>query len=172
MQFGIFLKSGVEVLHLGYQNTEANPWPIEHWKNNPGRWRLYIPAIREYISSMLADKKFGSSVESFLLILEIADFAKWGGPPAFTNSDGRVSYSPQNKSISSVGKIDWVEVQHLSPRQQLEAFRHATLNAISRISVQKRKPRDFDVDLFKGEISRILLDSKVSQFSRNSFLKK
>ncbi len=172
MRFQIIQNSGVEVLHLGFQHTEANAWPAEHWKINKGRWRLFTPAIQDYLNEILAPLSFGESIECFVLWLEVADFASWGGPPAFTGDQGRVRYSPKSREISSVGKLNWLDIQYLTPAQQLDHFRKAVQVAIDRIQEEKRKPKDFQVEKFADAISLLLKNAKVSEFSRAAYLRR
>jgi hypothetical protein len=172
MRFYTLLKTGIEVLHLGAQNAESAAWPIEHWRENKGRWRLYMPAIDDYLNNHLATRSYGASVERFVLLLEIADFAAWGGPPAFTGEDGYVSYRWKNRELCSVGKLNWLEIQFLTPAQQLEALRGAVVAAIERVSKQKRKSKDFRSREFADELSALLKRAKVSEFGRTAYLQR
>lgn len=172
MRFQIIQNTGVEVLHLGFQHTEANGWPAEHWKKNKGRWRLFAPAIQDYLDKNLAPLSFGVSIERFVLWLEIADFASWGGPPAFSGDKGRVRYSPKSRQITSVGKLNWLDIQYLTPTQQLDHFRKAVMVAIDRIHEQRRKPKDFQAEKFGEAISLLLKNAKVSEFSRAAYLRR
>lgn len=106
MHFRTFLKTGIEVLHLGMQHSNGNAWPLEHWKANAGRWRLFTPGIDAYLNQRLAGRTFGASIEVFVLLLEVADFAAWGIGVAFTGPEGYSSYKPKTRELRSVGKID------------------------------------------------------------------
>jgi hypothetical protein len=169
MRFRTFLKTGVEVLHLGMQNAESNAWPIEHWRDNPGRWRLFAPAIDDYLNDALVSQSFGASIESFLLVLEIADFAAWGEGVAFSTADGWTSYSPKSRELRSVGRLDWPHVQSLSAKRQLDAFALATVEAIERVDRAKRRPKDFDAARCASEVASLLRHGKVSQFSMSAW---
>lgn len=166
MRFRTFLKTGVEVLHLGMQRAESNAWPIEHWRDNPGRWRLFTPGIDRYVTDALSGKAFGSSIDSFLLVLEIADFNAWGIGHVFSGPEGWTSYSPKSRELRSVGRLDWLDIQSLTARQQLQAFGLAATEAIERISQAKRRPRDFDASVCADEVARLLRAAKVSELSR------
>ena len=166
MRFRTFLKTGVEVLHLGMQHAESNAWPIERWRDNPGRWRLFTPGIDRYLTEGLTPKSFGASIDGFLLVLEVADFAAWGAGPAFSAPEGWTSYSPKSRELRSVGKLDWLDIQSLSAKQQLQAFGLASIEAIERVARAKRRPKDFDVAGCASEIASLLRTAKVSRLSR------
>ena len=166
MRFYTFLKSGIEVLHLGMQHSTSAAWPIEHWRANPGRWRLFTPGIDRYMNEGLVEKTFGTSIDSFVLLLEVADFASWGAGPAFSGPEGRTTYSPKARELRSVGQLDWTQVQMLTAKQQLQAYSAALVSAIRRVSESKRKPKDFDAEAFAQEVASWLKSAKVSRLSR------
>ncbi|KQV88166.1 hypothetical protein [Pelomonas sp. Root1237] len=169
MHFRTFLKTGVEVLHLGTQHSNGNAWPLEHWKANSGRWRLFTPGIDAYLNQRLVERSFGTSIENFILLLEIADFAAWGIGVAFAGPTGYSSYKPKTRELRSVGQIDWLDVQMLTPTQQLQAYRTATVSAIQRASEATRKPKDFEFAKFAQAVDEALRGAKVSQVSRSAF---
>ena len=169
MWFRTFLKTGIEVLHLGTQNSNGNAWPLEHWKANPGRWRLFTPGIDAYLNHELAGRSFGASIEKFVLLLEVADFAAWGIGVAFTGPNGYSTYKPKTREIWSVGQLDWLDVQMLTPSQQLQGYRTATLSAIHRASLAQRKPKDFAFAEFSQAVDDALGAAKVSNVSRSAF---
>jgi len=166
MIFRTFLKMGIEVLQLGGQSWQSNAWPIEHWKSNPGRWRLYTNGIDEFLNKELSAQTFGSSVNKFLLLLEIANFEAWGIGVAFTGPEGYVSYKPKTRELWSVGQLNWLEIQNLTAKQQLGAFRNAAVAAIERTSRAARKPKDFNALTFADAVSNALDRAKVSTLSR------
>lgn len=168
MRFYTFLKTGVEVLHLGNQHSNGNAWPLEHWKSNPGRWRLFTPGIDAYLNQRLAGRSFGASIEIFMLVLEVADFESWGPGVAFAGPDGHASYKPKHRELRSVGQINWLDVQMLTPAQQLRAYRTAALAAIQRASEATRKPKDFSFAEFYQAIDLALGAAKISQVSRSA----
>jgi hypothetical protein len=170
MHFRTFLKAGIEVLHLGMQHTESNAWPLEHWRANPGRWRLFTPGIDEYLNEDLADKSFGTSIDKFVLLLEVADIASWGVGLAFTGPEGYSSYKPKTRELWSVGQLNWPEVQMLTAKQQLQAYRVALVSAIHRASEAKRKPKDFNAEGLAHAVTARLQSVKVSQLSRAAFI--
>jgi class 3 adenylate cyclase len=169
MHFRTFLKTGVEVLHLGGQHWQSNAWPPEHWKQNSGRWRLYTPAIDAYLNAELEGMSFGTSIDTFVLLLEVADFAGWGIGVAFTGPEGFTRYKPKTKEVWSVGRIDWLEVQHLPASQQLKAFGNALQFAVANVSHAKRKPRDFNAAAFAEASAKRLRSAHVSQLSRSAY---
>jgi len=142
MHFRTFLKTGVEVLLLGGQHWESTAWPIEHWKTHPGRWRLFTPAIDDFLNEDLARRSFGASINKFVLLLEVADFKAWGEGVAFTGPEGLTRYKHKTKELWSVGRIDWTEVQDLAARLQLQAFEHAFTFSLEKVAQTKRKPKD------------------------------
>lgn len=166
MHFRTFLKTGVEVLHLGGQHWESNAWPIDHWKANPGRWRLFTPAIDAFLNDDLTLRNFGTSIEQFVLILEVADFKAWGEGVAFAGPDGFTRYKHKTREVWSVGRIDWTEVQNLPARLQLFAFGQALQAAIANVALAKRKPKDFAVQALGSAVAARLHSAKVSQLSR------
>jgi hypothetical protein len=163
MQYRTFLKTGVEVLHLGGQSWESNAWPIEHWRNNAGRWRLFTPAIDDFMNEDLAHRTFGTSIKQFVLLLEVADFKAWGEGVAFTGPEGFSRYKHKTQEVWSVGRIDWTEVQDLSSSQQLRAYEQALLQAIDTTARAKRRPKDFDSTAFAEAVTARLKAAKVSQ---------
>jgi len=169
MHFLTFLKTGVEVLCLGTQHSNGNAWPLEHWKANAGRWRLFTPGIDAYLNERLAGRTFGASIENFVLLLEIADFAAWGLGVAFTGPNGYSSYKPKTRELRSVGQIDWLDVQMLTPTQQLRAYQTAALSAIQPASEAPRRPKDFAFAEFSRTVDEALGRAKVSQVSRLAF---
>lgn len=168
MHFRTFLKTGVEVLHLGGQRWQNNAWPIEHWKANPGRWRLYTPAIDDFLNQEIGGASFGSSIDTFVLLLEVADFEAWGPGAAFTGPEGFTRYKHKTKEVWSVGRIDWTEIQHLPASQQLKAFAQALQFSIEKVGQAKRKPKDFNTKEFAKAIGSRLRSAQVSQLSRAS----
>lgn len=169
MHFRTFLKTGVEVLHVGTQHSNGTALPLEHWKANAGRWRLFTPGIDAYLNQRLAGRSFGTSIENFMLLLEIADFAAWGKGVAFTGPEGYSSYKPKTRELRSVGQIDWLDVQMLTPTQQLDAYRTAAISAIRRASEATRRPKDFEFSEFAQAVDDALRRAKISQVSRSSF---
>lgn len=168
MRFRTFLKTGVEVLHLGMQHSNSNAWPLEHWKSNPGRWRLFTPGIDAYLNRWLGGQSFGASIENFVLLLEIADFESWGIGVAFTGPDGYCSYKPKTKELWSVGQINWQNIQMLTPTLQLQAYRDAAISAIRCASKAPRRPKEFAFAEFSEAIDRALRGAKVSEVSRSA----
>lgn len=166
MRFRTFLKTGVEVLHLGGQHWESNAWPDEHWKEHKGRWRLHTPAIDDFLNEALTDRSFGESIEQFVLLLEVADFQAWGIGVAFTGPEGFARYKPKTKEVWSVGRIDWTEAKDQPAAKQLEAYEQALQFAIAKVAHAKRKPRDFNTEAFAKVVHNRLSAAKVSHLSR------
>jgi hypothetical protein len=170
MHFRTFLKTGVEVLHLGGQHWENPTWPIEHWRSNTGRWRLFTPAIDDFLNEDLIGTSFGPSVNKFVLLLEVADFEAWGEGVAFTGAEGFTRYKPKTMEVWSVGRIDWKEVQNLPARKQLQAFDKAARFALTRVGKAKRRPKDFDAEALAEAVSSRLRLAKVSALSRSEYV--
>jgi hypothetical protein len=168
MHFRTFLKTGIEVLQLGGQHWESNSWPIEHWKQHSGRWRLFTPAIDDFLNEALTNLSFGTSIDKFVLLLEVADFEAWGVGIAFIGPEGFTRYKPKTKELWSVGRIDWTEIENLRARQQFQAFGHALQFAIENTSRAKRKPRDFNAAAFAETVAAKLRSAKLSQLSRSA----
>ena len=166
MQLHTFLKTGIEVLHLGTQHTEANAWPLEHWRANKGRWRLYTPAIDSHVNRELSSHSFGTGVEAFVLFLEIADFASWGGPPAFHPPGGRVSYKPRNQELLSVAQIDWLQVQNEPLTKQYRAYCAALNAAVQRAITYRRCPKYFEGERFAAAVALAISSGRASAFTR------
>ena len=170
MHFRTFLKTGVEVLHLGGQHWESNAWPIEHWKAHTGRWRLFTPAIDDFVNQQIETKSFGTSVDSFVLLLELADFRAWGEGVAFTGPEGFTRYKHKTRELWSVGRIDWTEVQDLPAKLQLRAYGQALRSAVANVGRAKRTPKDFDFEAFGSAVAGMLGSAKVSQLSRAAYV--
>jgi hypothetical protein len=168
MHFRTFLKTGVEVLHLGGEHWQSNSWPIEHWKANSGRWRLFTPAIDDFLNEELDGSSFGNSIEKYVLLLEVADFAAWGPGNAFTGPEGFTRYKPKTKEVWSVGRMDWNHIQGLSARQQLHELGKALQFSIDKVAQAKRRPKDFNAEGFAIAVRGKLRTAKVSQLSRST----
>lgn len=164
-----FLKTGVEVLHLGGQDWESNAWPVEHWKANRGRLRLFTPGIDKYLNDFLGDRSFGSSIDTFVLWLEVADFKSWGPGVAFSSSDGWVSYKPKVREVWSVGQLDWTEIHLLSAEQQLARYCDAFVEAVGRIEVAKHRPKDYFAHAFAETVAQRLKSARLSELTRAAF---
>ncbi|MGH8492476.1 MAG: hypothetical protein ACRERR_05150 [Moraxellaceae bacterium] len=171
MKFRTFLKTGIEVLHLGGHRWESNSWSAKHWKENSGRWRLFTPAIDDFLGKDLSEKSFGGSIDGFVLLLEVADFDAWGSGIAFTGPEGFSRYKHKSRELWSVGRIDWKEVQHLPTSQQLKAYAQALHFAITTASQAKQKPKDFSFQEFSDFIANRLQTAKVSQLSKTAYAK-
>jgi hypothetical protein len=169
MQFRTFLKTGVEVLHLGGQDWESNAWPKEHWREHKGRWRLFTPAIDEFLNEDLAQRAFGVSVDTFVLLLEVADFKAWGKGIAFTGPEGFTRYKHKTNELWSVGRIDWTVIQDMTVRQQLQAFELALTFAVDKASQAKRRPKDFDLEAFRDAVVNRLRLAKIPLLSRAAY---
>lgn len=126
-----------------------------------------MPAVDSYLSQHLAASTFGQSVDSFVFLMQIADFAKWGR--VFTQGEGRVRYQPKIRQVGSVGKIEWNDVQRLSAREQLKVLGDEIAAAIQRVDEHQRKPRDFHVADFAAAVSELLRSAKVSEFGRTRY---
>ncbi|QSI32129.1 hypothetical protein GNX71_22120 [Variovorax sp. RKNM96] len=170
MRFRTFLTAGIEVLHLGAQKAESNAWPAEHWQTEKGRWKLYTPAIDAHLSDSLLPMSFGSSIEGFVLLLEVADFASWSHSNFFAKADGYVSYRHKAKEVWSVGQLDWHEIKNLTPKRQLTAYAEALRIAVRNTTQAKRRPKSFDVEQFAQATADLLQQAKVSQLSRTTYL--
>lgn len=166
MRLFTFLKTGIEVLHLGLQHSAGNAWPIEYWRANKGRWRLYTPAIDGHLNNELASSTFGEGVEDFVLVLEVADLANWGGPPAFHPLGGHVSYKPKSKALWSVAQIDWLQIQHKTLSEQYRAYCTAMETAVNYAITYRRCPKSFQGEKFAVEVATALKRGKVSAFTR------
>lgn len=166
MRYRTCLVTGVEVLHLGGQLWECNAWPPEHWKSNKGRWRLVTPAIDDHLNAALSDMSFGPVVESFVLALEVADFAEWP-TGTFAPEGARHSYKTKSRELWCIGKLDWKAIQGLTVTQQYEAYKQCVADAVARLQHAKRKLKDFDVEAFRNALSAILARGKPSDFTGN-----
>jgi len=168
MHFRTFQKTGVEVLSLGGQHWESNAWPPEHWKIHKGRWRLFTPGIDDFLNEVLKDMHFGQSVNTFVLLLEVADFKSWGEGVAFTGPEGFSRYKHKTNELWSVGRIDWTVIQDCTARVQLQAYESAFIFAAERAALAKRKPKDFDIHAFSAAVLERLRSAKVSQLSKST----
>jgi hypothetical protein len=166
VRFYTFLKTGVEVLDLGMQHSEGNAWPIEYWRTNKGRWRLYTPAIDRFLNHELSQLDFGPQIQDFVFFLEIADFESWGGPPAFHTPEPHISYSPTTKSVTSVGQIDWLLIQNATLSEQYRAYSETLLIAVKRAIAYRRFPKAFAKQEFQNFIGNALAKGKPSAFTR------
>ncbi|NIK31332.1 hypothetical protein [Xanthomonas arboricola] len=120
--------------------ADGSGWTFDTSK---GAWWLWLNSIEDHIKDALAEECFGLSVETFYFGFELTDVAEGFH---FEETKGYMSYRPKRKSFISVGQLDWNEVKHMTAASQLQLFKQALLDAISRISVARRKPRDFDFE--------------------------
>jgi len=165
MYFRTFLKTGVEVLHLGDHHWQSDAWSIEHRKADSERWRLSAPAVTDFLNEELGRILFGSSIDLHSSA-RVFDFEALGAGVVFTGSEGFNRYEPKIKEILSVGRIEWTEVQVLRASQQIKAFELALQFSIGKVSLAKRKPNDFDPARFASVAGSELRSTKVSKLSR------
>jgi hypothetical protein len=168
MRFSTFLVTGVEVLLLGSQHAESNAWPLEHWRANKGRWRLFTMAIDEYVRKALRSKHYGGNVEGFVIALEIADFKRWP-KSTFTSGDTAHSYKPKHRDLWCFARLDWPKVQYLTLGQQYDAYCSVVVSAARRVSMAKRKPKGFMADAFAADLAEVLANGKVSRFTKAAY---
>jgi hypothetical protein len=165
MRFNTFFVKGVEVLQLGGQHWTSNAWPAEHWRENKGRWRIHMPAVDTYLSGALGDQVFGGGVEGIVLALEIADFASWP-TSTFASREKAFSYKRKHRDLWCYGKIDWLEVQHLSLSLQYAAVGECILASINRVIDARGAPKDFDANGLHSALADALARGKPSRFTR------
>ncbi|KLD72003.1 hypothetical protein [Xanthomonas pisi] len=67
-----------------------------------------------------------------------------------------MSYRPKTKSFISIGQLDWSDVKLMTASSQPQLFKQALLDAISRISVARRKPKDFDFERLHAVLPKSL----------------
>ncbi|MBB3801010.1 hypothetical protein FHR47_001244 [Xanthomonas arboricola] len=106
-----------------------------------GAWWLQLDNIESHIKDSLAEESFGVSVDTFYFGFELTDVAEGLN---FEATKGYMSYRPKRKSFITVGQLDWNDFKHLTAALQLELFKQTLLDAVSRIALAKRKPKDFD----------------------------
>ncbi|MET3138479.1 hypothetical protein AAKU61_002849 [Undibacterium sp. GrIS 1.2] len=165
MRFHTFLVTGVEVLQLGGQHWESNAWPLEHWHQHKGRFRLFTIAIDEQVSKALESKNYGGSVEGIVVALEVAAFGQWP-EMTFTKNDTPPSFKPKHRDLWCYAKLDWTTIQNLTLKQQFKAYTNAVLEAIDRMSDAKRKPKGFLVHECTSDLRGILGSMKASTLTR------
>lgn len=158
MHFKISITSGSEVKGVGFydlgQIYYGGPAP------ESGCWKLDMMRLEDYLAKEIADASFGESIETFVFGFEIGDLEGWGR--FFTAMSNYTSYRPKNKLLISVGQINWPDAKDLDEQAQFNCVADALLMAVSRISRMKRKPRNFDSDLFHTRLRSILAACDVS----------
>ncbi|WP_141829715.1 hypothetical protein [Herbaspirillum sp. SJZ107] len=171
MNYSTFEKSGVEVLRLGMQRSDAAAWPIEHWQTHSERWRLFSPAIDGYMNEHLAGKEYGSHVTGLLLVLEVADFRAWPLGP-FHWEVRPVSFVRSARQIRITAQLMWPEIGKLTLANQLEAYAAAVLASVDELTSHKRIPKDFNAKAFRDDLVLAFKEAKPSQLTKTSFLKR
>ena len=167
MRFRTFLVTGVEVLQLGGQHWESNAWPPEHWREHRGRFRLFTVAIDEQVSRAFETKNYGGPVEGIVVALEVASFDQWP-EMAFTRKNTPPSFKPKNRDLWCYAKLDWVQIQDLTLKEQLKAYTEAVVEAIDRMITAKRKPKGFLVEECATDLRQILGNLKASTLTRSA----
>jgi hypothetical protein len=165
MRFRTFLVTGVEVLQLGGQHWESNAWPIEHWRENAGRFRLFTIAIDEHVSRALESRSYGGPVEGIVVALEVAAFNQWS-ESSFTKLNTAPSFKPKSRDLWCYAKLDWVQIQNLTLKQQFKAYVDAVLEALDWLRVTKRKPKGFRVEECSRDLRCVMSILKVSSLTR------
>jgi len=158
MRFGTRIASGKEVLFVGHER--GNSRPASDWLS-PGRWKISISELENYLSRSLEQCDFGTSIERFVFCFEIADFELWG--KSFSETAEYVSYRPKSKELWSVGQVRWSDVKDLEPAGQLAALQKAIHTAIARIGRKPRKPKDFQYDRFASEVAALLARAPINE---------
>lgn len=151
MRFRSIISAGVEVLFIGHEKGNARPpsdWLL------PGRWKISTDALDKYLTESLKNKSFGSSIDTFVFCLEIADFEKWG--TLFLTTANYTSYKPKRKEIWSVGQLRWSDVKDLDIKEQLHGLRISMKSAIFRVDTKPRRPKDFNCAEFAAAIDALL----------------
>ncbi len=140
MKFRTVVTSGVEVVFAGQSRAMA---PV--YCGAPpttGLWRIDVPKFDDFLALELAPRSFGQSIEEYVFGFEIAELDEWGS--WFKETRDYISYRPRNKSIVSVGQIEWKVVKDSESEVQLSHLGAALLASIERVGTMKRKPKDFD----------------------------
>ncbi|WAH64770.1 hypothetical protein [Xanthomonas hortorum] len=134
MKFGLLISQSWTV-----KCADGSGWTFDTSK---GAWWLWLNSIEYHIKDALAEESFGVSVEAFYFGFELTDIAEGFN---FESTKGYMSYRPKSKSFISVGQLDWNDVKHMTAASQLQLFKESLLDAVSRIALAKRKPKNFDL---------------------------
>jgi hypothetical protein len=156
MQFVTKLSTGIEVIHLKFENKRPD-YLYAHkpsLKDEKGRWRIDLVKFDEFLSEALKDQSFGDSIDRFMFGFEMADFDSWG----WSNVATYVSYRPKDKTLLSVGKLDWLEVKDKSALEQLKLLQCTVIESINLAMQAKRKPKNFNHVAF-AEFMKLIFDN-------------
>jgi hypothetical protein len=122
--------------------------------------------LADYIDRKIAGASFGESIELFVLGFEIAELDGWGH--YFTSLSDYTSYRPKQKTIISVGQLNWPDVKDLDEQAQFDRFADTLLSAVARVGSMKRKPGSFDVDRFMVMLQSILAACPVTEITMHN----
>ena len=141
MQFVVRVTTGGEVT-FGGQIPGYRPIYYGGPPPDSGTWRVDLNWIGDFLSERFAQENFGDSVEVFMVGFELADLKGWG--ERFTDMEKYMSYRRTNKWLISVAQLDWLQVKDLTSIEQFKLFSEASVAAVERIGLMKRKPKMFD----------------------------
>jgi len=120
-----------------------------------GGWQVDLVQLEKYLNTVLTNRSFGKSVETFYYGFELFDF---GGQFAdfLGKMKGHSSYRPKMKAVVINDQIDFRVVKHESQITQLKIVIQSILASIARVGQMKRKPKDFDFEAFYKEVQNAL----------------
>ena len=160
MRFSSRLTIGKEAVFVGREPVHAHEVHGDEWRDS-GRWKISMQALDHYLDSHLSEHTFGSSIDGFVFCFEIADFERWGD--LFKASADYTSYRPKRREVWSVGQLRWSEVKDLSAEKQLTALLSAIEQAILRVGIKRRKPKDFAHADFAAAVKALLETAPVEK---------
>jgi hypothetical protein len=149
MEYRSVIASGKNVLFAGREHE----YPEAQTRQEPGRWRISIPALDAYLNGALTERSFGASINRFVFCFGLADPET---VPSFQATAHYTVYGYKEKEVWSVGQLRWTDVKDLAPGDQLRELRAAIRAAIERIGTRKRMPKDFRHIAFASAVDSLL----------------
>ncbi|MFC6439429.1 hypothetical protein [Bowmanella sp. JS7-9] len=150
MEFVVQQSSGKEVI---YSSIPLEKQSVA--EGELGRWRIDMVDFEKYLTNKIKDLDFGQSIETYCFGFEIADTKLWG--EFFASTKEYISYRPKSKTLVSVGQIEWLSVKDLDFKSQLKRLAEAIVESATRVSVLKRKPKDFNYEYFAEVVKKLVL---------------
>ena len=125
------------------------------WEVKDSEMHYDLNDIEDFINNKLSGKTFGKSIQKFDLGYEIFDFK--GDFKDFRKETKDLKrYGTKHKNLLIVKQFDYGRMKGLTENQQYDVLENAILEAIKDVDSMKRKPKDFNRNVFYEEMSTIL----------------
>ena len=133
--------------------TITNEFPDENFK-------VDLIKLQNYLVKRLDGKFYGESVVKFYWGLEMFNF-KGGFAQFFRNDIESWKHSVKWFVVNS--NFDWVIFNQMEEKKALILLKDELLNSVNRIDNMKKKPKDFNHNLLREDLS-IFLKEYINRF--------